>query len=421
MRSGRFRIAGAGALVAASLLAGSALSGMPAGAAVPAQSGNKVLGTKNVAKGAPVKIGFITDDQTASTDNSIETPVADATVAWLNDYWGGVGGRPIELVRCVSSGDPSKTGDCANLLIQEGVAAVVVGSNQFFQNLWTPLHAAGIPVFSFATGITNVLADPDSTFILGPGSAGLMNMNIGAGKKSKGKEVTVVAIDVPAATQFYKDVAPEQFDDAGLDMELVPIAAGTADMTPQMQRVASDNPKGVVFVLGNDSFCIAAFNGLRTAGYEGTITTITQCLSDATRTAVPADFLEGMQITATAPLDTPKDPSMKQYYAVLDKYGASDVDKTRTTGVAMFQGMAGLGVATQNLKGEPTAGSISAAAKAMPWSVLPGTGGVHVRCSGQADPAQPAVCGRGSLVATLNAEGKASKYTVVGDTEIPAA
>ena len=44
-------------------------------------------------------------------------------------------------------------------------------------------------------------------------------------------------------------------------------------MTPQMQKVVSNNPKGVVFVLGNDTFCIAAFNGLRTAGLQGQVTT----------------------------------------------------------------------------------------------------------------------------------------------------
>ena len=52
-----------------------------------------------------------------------------------------------------------------------------------------------------------------------------------------------------------------------------------------MQKVVTDNPKGVVHVVGNDSFCIAAFNGLRTAGFEGQVVAIPQCFSDATRTA----------------------------------------------------------------------------------------------------------------------------------------
>jgi len=402
--------------LAAALTAGALLSAPGAGAA-----GN-VLGPKQPAKGSPVKIGLITDGKTEGTDNSIETPVAEATVEWLNQYRNGVGGHPIDLVICVTNGDPAKAGDCANQMIQQKVAAVVFGSNRNFANSWTPLHDAGIPVFSFASGYPAALADPTSTFVFGPGSASLFSLNIGAAKnaKPKAKKVTVVAIDVPAATDTWKTVAPPVFKEARLDLELVPVAAGTADMTPQMQRVVSGNPKGVVFVLGNDSFCIAAFNGLRTAGFDGTVTAIPQCFSDATRTAVPTDFLDGIQVAATAPIDNPKDPSIKQYYAVLDKFGASDVDKSRITGISMFQGLGGLNIATQNLKGEATPAAIIAAARAMPWSVVPGTGGLHARCNGKAQPNNPAVCMNGSLAATLDASGKAKTYTVVNDTEIPA-
>jgi branched-chain amino acid transport system substrate-binding protein len=210
------------------------------------------------------------------------------------------------------------------------------------------------------------------------------------------------------------------FKDAGIGLDLIPIAAGTADMTPQMQKLTSSNPNGVVFVLGNDAFCIAAFNGLRTAGFKGTITTLPSCISDATRTAVPADFLKGMQISASSPTGNPKDPSMKQLAAVMKKYGASDANLNDIAVAAMFETLASINVATKDLKGEVTPQSVIAAAKAMPWSVQPGTGGLHFRCNGKADPDQPAVCSSATLAATLNSEGNATKYTPVADTEIPA-
>ena len=387
--------------------------------ATPAQaaSADSALGPKNPAKGTPVKIGLITDGKTSGTDNSIETPVSEAAVKWMNQYRNGVGGHPIDLDICVDGGDPSKSTDCANQMIQDGVAAVVFGSNQFSVNSWTPLHAAGIPVFVFGSGTPQLIDDPDSTFVLGSPSA-QQSLIIGAAKAQKTKKVSGVIIDVPAATDLFKDTTP--YKKAGLQFTMTPVALGTADMTPQMQKVVTTNPKGVVHVVGNDSFCIAAFNGLRTAGFKGQVTTIPQCFSDATRTAVPADFLKGMKISASGPIDTPKDPSIKQYYAVLDKFGASDVDKSRQTGLSMFQGITGVSVATQNLKGAATPKTVIAAAKAMPWSVLPGTGGIHIRCNGKADPTVPGSCTAASLVATLDAQGKASSYTKVGDTQIPA-
>jgi branched-chain amino acid transport system substrate-binding protein len=185
-------------------------------------------------------------------------------------------------------------------------------------------------------------------------------------------------------------------------------------MTPQMQKLASGNPNGTVFIIGNDAFCIAALNGLRTAAFKGKITTIPQCLTDATRTAVPADFLAGINIAATAPIENPKDPSMKQYYAVLDKFGASSVDKSNIGGVAMFTAVGGFSAATQGLKTDPTPTAISDATKKMDWVVLPGTGGLHFRCNSKADPTQPAVCSNGVLAAQLKAQGNATN-------QIPAA
>jgi branched-chain amino acid transport system substrate-binding protein len=389
--------------------------------AVPAQaaSADSGLGTKTPAKGTPVKIGLITDGKTSGTDNTIETPVSEAAVKWINQYRNGVGGHPIDLDICTNNGDPSKSADCANQMIQDDVAAVVFGSNQFALNAWTPLHDAGIPVFIFGSGTPDLLKDTASTFILGSGST-FENLIISAAKAQKTKKATAVVIDVPAATQIFADTSP--YKKAGLDFSMVPVALGTADMTPQMQKVVTDNPKGVVHVVGNDGFCIAAFNGLRTAGFQGQVTAIPQCFSDATRTSVPKDFLEGIKITSSSPVDNPKDPSIKQYYAVLDKFGASDVDKSRQTGLSMFQGITGLNVATQNLKGDATPASIIAAAKAMPWSVLPGTGGYHIRCNGKAsaNPKYAATCTNATLLATLGADGKATKYVVAGDTQIPA-
>ena len=111
---------------------------------------------------------------------------------------------------------------------------------------------------------------------------------------------------------------------------------------------------------------------------------------------------------------------MKQYYAVLDKYGASDVDRSTTVGMAMFNAMGAFGVATQGLKGDVTSANVVSAIKSMPWSVVPGTGGLHFRCSGKADPSQPAVCSNATNAATLDATGNAASYTPVNDTEISA-
>ena len=82
-------------------------------------------------------------------------------------------------------------------MIQDNVAAVLLGVNQFTQNTWTPIHAAGIPFFIASSGNPDVLADPDSTFVMQAGPSAIQNLIIGAAKKAKAKKVSAVVIDVP--------------------------------------------------------------------------------------------------------------------------------------------------------------------------------------------------------------------------------
>lgn len=404
----------AAAVVTAVLVAAAALA-----PGTGAQSTGKLLGKKDKASGTPVKVGLISNGKTASLDNSDEIPTAEATAKWINDYRGGLGGRPIQLVVCEDGNEPSKAVDCANQMIQEDVVAVVVGQNGVAESSWRVINGAGIPYFVYGVGSTAVTSDTKSTFNLTNSKAALLGLPAGVAKKAKAKKVSAVIIDVPAATDIYKGTGEQYFEDLELDFELVPVPAGTADMTPQMQRVVSANRDGVVMVVGNDAFCIAAFNGLRAAGFQGDPTTIAQCITDATRTGVPSDFLEGMQISSFSPTTNAKDPTIKQFYAVLDRYGAKSVDRTGTYAIAMFSTMGAFGAATAGLKGEVTPASVTAAIKSMPWSEIPGTGGLHFRCNGKADPAQPAVCTSATNAAQLDASGKPKKYTPVNDTPIP--
>ncbi len=322
---------------------------------------------------------------------------------WINQYRSGIGGHPIQLDTCVTRADPAKSVDCANQMIQDDVAAVLFGSNQFTLNSWKPVHEAGIPTFVAGSGNPDIKEDPTNTPSSSMPAATRIDHGHRRGRQGpQHQEGDRRGHRRPAATQIFADKTTP-FTKAGLSLDYRSRRARHADanatgnhMTPAdaggAQKVVSNNPKGEVFVLGNDTFCIAAFNGLRTAGFKGTVVTGTACLSDATRTAVPAEFLKGIKISATSPIDTPKDPSIQQYYAVLDKFGGSDVDKTRATGVTLFQGIVGLDIATAGLKGDATPATITAAAKAMPWSVLPASGGLHFRCNGKAAAAEPATC-----------------------------
>ncbi|MBL7502749.1 ABC transporter substrate-binding protein [Frankia sp. CNm7] len=407
------------AVLAASLAFVSACGGSDdQGGSTPAANGSAssedLLGPIAKATGAPVKIGVITDGASPIADHRNDNRVAEATVKWLNEHKSGLGGHPIELTICETLGDPSKATDCGNELVDEGVVAALIGTSAVIESAWKPLNEAHIPVMLYGSDHPELLASP-TTFSLGNPTWSVIDMPIQVAKDKGNKKVTAIVIDVPAALHSAQEVAPPLFQKAGIGYELLRIAPGTADMTPQMQQIVG-NGSDQVSIIGNDSFCISAINGLRAVGFTGTISAISQCITDATRKAVPGSTLEGMVVSATAPLG-PDSPSMRLYTQVAETYG-KDIDLSFQDGMIMFMITAGFQKAVENISGDITPATIASTIKAMEETDLPGGGGIKYRCNGEAIPAAPAVCVLGGLATTLDSKGQPAAYKVLGNTPI---
>ena len=410
-------VVGAAACGGSGSSAGSAGSAAPSPA--PVASGASSLGPEARATGTPVKVGLITDGQNLNgSATGDEEPVAKATVPWLNEHMNGLAGHPITLDVCVDSLDPGKAADCANQMISDNVVAVVIGSSGVIEASWKILHDAHIPVLNNAATNTALLEDPASTFIVNDPIAQVVALPLAIAKNEHAKKVSVIVLDLPIATDIYKGSAPSLFKQNGLDLTVVPVPLGTPDMTPQTERIAVSNPDGLVTIVGDDQFCIAALNGLRAVGFHGSRFMISQCLTDATRKALSGDALQGILTVSLAPLGDNSDTSMRQYQAVLDKYATSKVDSSDIIGLMVFQSLGALSVGTEGLKGAVTTASVTATLKTMDNAVLPGSGGRHFRCNGKASTARPAVCSVSVLVATLDGTGHPAKYAVENDGPI---
>jgi branched-chain amino acid transport system substrate-binding protein len=422
-RSGKVSSRVAGALLAAVLVlvscGGDDDGGDGSGnGSTSAEDVARLLGPERPAEGAPVKVGLISDGDYATGELSYELDVGQATATYLNEHHAGIAGRPIEMVTCVDEADPAKGTDCANQMVEEGVVAVVVGSSAVVESIWEPLHEAHVPVMFYGASSASVMTDPDSTFVLSSPTAGLIDMPVQVAKDNDESKVTVVVIDIPAAVSVYETAGQALFEEQGIDLDLVTIPPGTADMAPDMQRVAGGDP-GVVHVIGNDTFCISAFNGLRAVGFDGPVTTISQCMTDATIEAVPADFFDGMVMNATAPVGS-DDESIALYRAVIDTY-ADEEPRSETGGISMFTTLAALAAGLEGLEsaeGEITPATVISTLKAMPEMELPGSGGQRFRCNGNAMAGAPAVCVHSTLLTTLAAGGEPTTYETVGDTPI---
>jgi branched-chain amino acid transport system substrate-binding protein len=172
----------------------------------------------------------------------------------------------------------------------------------------------------------------------------------------------------------------------------------------------------VVNVIGNDAFCIAAFQGLAAVGYDGAITSISQCITDATREAL-GDQLEGINITATQAVGDTDDAKYQLYEAVMATYGQDVEDVNNALAMGGYTTTASMATALAEADGDITPETAAEAIKAMPESEYPGADGLMFQCGGSAFPSQPAVCTNQSLRATLDAEGNPASYEPIDPSD----
>lgn len=381
------------------------------------QATQELLGPEEAAAGDPVRVGMVSDGATQAFDNTDELRAAEAVAAFWNAHRGGVGGRPVEVVTCETGADPAGATDCANQFVEDEVVAVALSQSAVAESVWEPLHAAGVPTMWFQTSGQGILLDTESSFAIINPLTTLFGLPISVAESEGTDKVAFVIIDVPQARQGIETLGPTILGPAGIEYDVIPIAPGTADMTSQMQEVANSGA-GVVHITGNDAFCIAAFNGLSAVGYEGAVTALNQCITDATREAVPGDVLEGTFITSTIALGAEDDPTYQLFRAVMDTFGEEVEDVENATAMGGYTAMAALLTSLQEISGDITPESVVAAIKAMPEQELPGAGGVTFRCGGSALAMMPAVCSNEWLRTELDAEGRPTSYEAIDSTDI---
>jgi branched-chain amino acid transport system substrate-binding protein len=390
------------------------------GASIPWSGAAPVRRPAQKATDTPVKVGLISaGDACDGCAAPFEEPAAEAAVEWLNAKRNGLAGHPMELVTCITDNEPGKAADCANEMVREGVVAVVEGSSGTIGTSWAIIHEAGIPFINHSTTESAILEDEQSTFILYDPLAQTVTLPIETAKAQKTKKISVIVVNYPAATEIYESAA-DIFDDADIDLDVVPVDFGVADMSTQAQQVIRDNPDGVVSIVGHDAFCIPALNGLNAFGFQGTITTISHCITDAMRQAVQPEVIEGMAFGSEAPVGATKlDKSMREYRRALKKYAPEAVDPDDLLAVTVFQSFGALSLGTKTLQGEVTPASVITAMKGMDNEVLPAAGGRLFRCNGKASDFAPSICSASTMASRLDSSGEPTKYTLENNEPIP--
>jgi branched-chain amino acid transport system substrate-binding protein len=403
---GRVRVAGPALLAALGLLVsacGNSTTGHPATAADAA----KVLGTQNKATGSPVLLGLISDGKGTSVDQTGEIKGAQAAVGYANTYLGGINGHAIQLKVCSTQNVAAQATACANQMVAAKVSAVLAGTLAEADQSIAVLSAAKIPEF-FSQASSRLALTAPHVFSM-TNAVNYFSTPAAYAKQLGYKQATEVVIDVPGASGPAQQIGSLLFGKAGVGFNVMPIAPGTADMTPQIQAAQSKNPQ-MYSLLGDATFCTSAIKALRTLAVKATIVAAETCVNSAASASIPGGY-QGVKVVSTLQFN-PADQEYKIFKAALDHYG----DGTRPASIPGIGYAVTLGLVrvlnAAKVKDTSPAG-LGAAVKSAPPVPYPLNGGATFQCDGKAVPLSANICSSNGLLADAATDGTLSNYQVI--------
>lgn len=370
-----------------------------------------MLGELSPATGEPIKVGFISDGRSDAIDNSSETPAAEAAAAYANDYIGGAGGRVIELVTCETEQTPAGAQDCVAELASAGVVAILNGVSGQTETINAGANEAGIPFMqnggisqeAFGSPLTHVITNGLATLV-GPAAVAAELGLTTAG---------IIVIDVPAASGPISGAAPLFYGNAGIAVEIVAVAPGTPDMTPQVQAAISNGVEQFA-IIGDEPFCTSAISAIQLLGFEGPVVVIGPCVGE---TSIAEVEMEGILLIGLTS-DDPADAEVALFFAVMDEYAPGALtDSIARSGYSAVLSFARALAA--HPEGEVTPESVQETILAMAPAPMPlGPDGAMFQCNRQAIALAPAICSAASVITTLNSEGQNTGYRELDLTDL---
>ena len=282
--------------------------------------GESVLGEPNKATGKPIVFGQINMEIGPITwPNRGQS--ADAAVEYVNNYLGGIHGRPIKIERCATDGQPATSARCANQIIEKDPVAILGAAD---------LGAAGsMPVFEQA-GLAYLGGSPFTPIESNAKNAAIfMSLVVGdnsalAGyaKEPLGLKSSVV-LDVSNTTsKLVGAVIMNSLEGAGLSAKEITAPETASDFSAQAAEAVSSGSE-LVFVEIPTS-CAAMLKALKAVGNTATVMAIDLCTSPVTIEAA-GDAAEG--IYAAGPFEGLDSGSeeMEITLAALSKYAPADI------------------------------------------------------------------------------------------------
>ena len=193
----------------------------------------------------PIKIGIISTDEGAIAPFPELHIGIDAAIEFINDELGGVAGRPIETTFCgVGDANATRSQQCAQDLVQEGVQAVLGGVDVTSNASIEVLEENNIP---WVGGIPINAAEMESeiTFQFSGGSPGAFIAHAEHAHQNGAESIAMMYVDMEAIS-ISIDALEQVTDHYEIDFKKVPFDLLAQDLLGFARQAVEDDPDAVI-------------------------------------------------------------------------------------------------------------------------------------------------------------------------------
>jgi len=340
--------------------------------------------------GEPIRIGMINQEGTPLGSFPDVRLGALAAVEFINNELGGIDGRPLELIPCITTFSPEKSQACAQQLVQAGVVAVVGGLDITSNGSIPVLEQNDL---AYVGGVPVNLEDMTSpiSFQFSGGSPGAYVAFADHASLAGADNVVVAYGDFPPIKTAAVDYGAQVLRARGVTtVTELPFPITTTDFLPVLSKAAEGNPDAI-FLAAADTACAPAMKTAHDLGIEAQLYLVGSCASPTIATQIGAAAVEGRIFNIEGPLDAPEDDIAGQLYiAAVGTYGDPAL-VAAGIGTVSFRSVMNL----YSVLAEIGADDVSSATVLSTLRAArdrPSFNGHAYTCDGQQVPALPALC-----------------------------
>jgi branched-chain amino acid transport system substrate-binding protein len=285
-----------------------------------------------------------------------------AAARYVNDTYGGVGQRPIQIVSCISNGTPESSQSCANKLLAQHPVAVIGGVDLGATASLPVLQSAKVPYVG-GTPVTTDALTSDGSFMFAGGTATEVLGEVGyAADTLHAHRMAAVYVDVPGLLSTAVGLLNNIVRKKGVtSFKIVPVQSDAPDMVPALSSAAGSHPDAVLAVFPGQN-CTRVIEGVSAIGLKARMLYPSLCAGEQLLSAAGSASDGSVVASAYRPYTDTADPEVKVYRAALARYDHSA--KPSLLSEAGFSVVMNLRQLMSESGGAPTPASVDKALRA---------------------------------------------------------